>query len=74
MSIQEIVTAGDTKFVEVNRIEWLMFLQSVKPTSEPLQTVHADLTAGAMKASADVVIVYRSQAKSLAGLTTETAP
>ena len=78
MTVQEVVTASDTKFVEVDRVQWLLFLGTVNPPDgHPLVETHRELTAGSMKATAETVIVYRSQAKELLELTgvkVETAP
>ena len=72
MTIQEVITASDTKFVELNRVDWLVFLGTCKPQGELVQT-HRELTNGSLAATAETVIVYRDQAKSIAGLGTETS-
>jgi hypothetical protein len=64
MTIQEVITARESKFVEVDRVEWLLFLDASNPEGE-MVVIHRELTAGAMRASADTVIVYRWQAKAL---------
>lgn len=78
MTIPEVITAGDTTYVEVNRVEWLEFLKTCSPKEgSELATVHADLVTGAETATHDVVIVYRHQAQKMVDLSdvhVETAP
>ena len=70
MTIQEVITASESKFVEVDRVTWLMFLGNITLTEgHPLAVTHQELTAGSMAATADNVIVYRYQAKELLDLT-----
>jgi hypothetical protein len=75
MSIPEVITASDSQFVELDRVEWVVFLKGINdPENDPEKTMVNELRCGANASPTPTVIVYRWQAKVAASFAERTAP
>ena len=75
MTIPEALTASDSQFVELDRVQWVVFLKGLNtPENDPEKTIVNELRLGANAAPTATVVVYRWQAKVAAAFAESTAP